>query len=79
LGSAPPALDSLGVTVQERYGEHADYVLDGIAGRFIPAADSGRAAYVFLAPGVTAYVRYGVLTDLDLISEARTRFNLTRR
>jgi hypothetical protein len=37
------------------------------------------AAYVFLAPGVTAYVRYGVLTDLDLISEARSRFNLTRR
>ncbi len=79
LGSARPALDSLGVTVQERYGESIDYVLDGARSRFIPAADSGRAAYLFLAPGVAAHVHYGVLTDIDLASEARSRFKVTSR
>jgi hypothetical protein len=79
LGSARPALDSLGVSVQERYGNHVDYVLNGTASRFAPAADSGRIAYLFLAPGSTAHVRYGVLTDLDLKSEARSLLNRTAR
>ena len=79
LGSARPALDSLGVTVQERYGEHIDYELDGARSRFTPAADSGRAAYLFLTPGVAAHVHYGVLMHIDLASEVRSRFKLTAR
>ncbi len=79
LGSVRPALDSLGVTVQERYGEHIDYVLDGVRSRFVPATDSGRAAYLFLAPGAKPHVHYGVLMDIDLASEARSRFNVTAR
>jgi len=79
LGSARPALDSLGVAVQERYGEHIDYELDDARSRFTPAADSGRAAYLFLAPGVAAHVHYGVLMDIDLTSEVRSRFKPTAR
>ena len=79
LGSARPALDSLGVTVQERYGEHIDYELDGVRSRFTPAADSGRVAYLFLAPGVSGHVHYWLPRDIDLVSEVRRRFNLTAR
>ena len=77
LGSARPALDSLGVDVQERYGENIDHQLDGARRHFTPAADSGRAAYLFLAPGVAVHVHYGLLMDIDLAPEVRSRFNLT--
>ena len=42
LGSARPTLDSLGVTVEERYGDVIDYVVDAVTHRFKPAPDSGR-------------------------------------
>jgi len=76
LGSARPALDSLGVAVVERYGDALEYALDGVAVRFAPAADSARAGYLFLRPGAPAQVRYGVLTDIDLVDAVRTRFGL---
>ncbi|MFL5606606.1 MAG: hypothetical protein ACJ8AD_09190 [Gemmatimonadaceae bacterium] len=78
LGSARPALDSLGVAVIERYGKSVEYTLDGVVGRFEPAPDSGRAGYLFLRPGTPAQVHYGVLTDIDLVDAVRTRLGLPR-
>lgn len=73
LGSARPAIDSLGVTIVERYGGAIDFVLDGTAQRLVPARDSARIGYVFLRPGTRAHVHYGLLTDIELIDTARAR------
>ena len=76
LGTARPALDSLGVKVEERYGGRVDYTIDGARARFEPAADSARAAYLFLSPGAPPQVQYGARPERDLASEARARFGL---
>jgi hypothetical protein len=79
LGNSRPALDSLGVTVVERYGDHVEYTLDGSARRFAPDPDSGRAAYLFLEPGRPARVHYGASPELGLTGEVRRRFQLAPR
>jgi hypothetical protein len=79
LGSARPALDSLGVTVEERYGDVINYVMDAVTHSFTPAPDSGRIAYLFVAPGGSARVHYRLLTDIELTNEVRTTFRLTQR
>jgi hypothetical protein len=76
LGSARPALDSLGVTIHERYGKDVRYQLDGRPFRFTPAADSARAGYLFLRPGRPVQAHYGILTDIELPGAVRTRLQL---
>ncbi len=79
LGTARPALDSLGVTVYERYGGNIEYLQrDGMRGLFTPSSDSARAGYLFLRPGAAAQVHYGVLPHTDMLVAVRTRFDLQR-
>lgn len=79
LGTARPALDSLGVTVYERYGGSIEYLhRDGMRGAFTPSRDSARAGYLFLHPGTAAHVHYGVLTHIDMMRAVRSRFDLQR-
>ena len=79
LGTARPALDSLGVAVYERHGGSIEYLQrDGMRGVFTPSRDSARAGYLFLRPGTAAHVHYGVLTHIDIMNAVRSRFDLQR-
>lgn len=79
LGTARPALDSLGVTVYERYGESIEYLQrDGMRGVFTPSPDSARAGYLFLHPGAAVHAHYGVMPHIDMMNAVRARFDLQR-
>ena len=75
LGSARPAIDSLGVAIVERYGDYIDYEAGRTKDRFMPPADSG-VGYLFLHPDAAPLVRYGVMTDGEMIEAVRTQFGL---
>lgn len=79
LGTARPALDSLGVAIVERYGDDVEYTLDDRVRRFVPNPDSSRAAYLFLHPGRPVQVHYGASTERRLTDEVRSRFRLAPR
>lgn len=71
ISGARRALDSLGVRLYFQYSDTVKYHTRDVAEVWHAPSDSVKVGYVFLAPGRALDVRYGMLSNTDLIRHTR--------
>jgi hypothetical protein len=71
LSTATDSLRALGITVTERPVGQIRLSEGGRKREFVPAKDSADVGYLFVIPGQPDRVRYGVMTNSDLVDAAR--------